>query len=139
MSSKRHLISPYFEELLELDRIFQEGATLKNVAENMRSLMVFVAMFVLVAALFKTGGLGNQVFAVVWGMWTLFYTVLASIQSGALFLVAVATPMLRSRRPSSESDGFRKILFSLFTGLTFFLVAAVVKVLLKAIQLAPNT
>lgn len=84
--------------LAEFERLRREGPTLKNVGENMRTIMVMVAMFVAVGILFRQPNPFMKALAVLWGVWSMVYMLLTAIQAGFLFAAALF-----------EFSGFRKL------------------------------
>ena len=79
------------DKLIDMDKIEREGATLKVVAENMRTLLACIAMFVGVAALYfhNPNGWEFKCFAIFWGLWIAIYTLLAAIQTAFILTFAL--------------------------------------------------
>lgn len=69
---------------LEVDRLAREGATLKNVAENMRTITIAVTMLIVVGLLMDVPASVIRVAAIAWGCWALVYALLAAAQAGLL-------------------------------------------------------
>jgi hypothetical protein len=92
---RQSAFSSFIERFTEAERLQREGPTLKNVAENMRTLMALVAMFVAVGVLYRSPHAGIKVLALLWGAWCLTYTLLAALQAGLLFaLVLLQVPLV---------------------------------------------
>ena len=77
--------------ILELDRLEREGATLKNVSDNMRSLSACIAIAIAssVAANANLENAAGKIAATFWGAWAAAYAILACIQSGFIFIEAL--------------------------------------------------
>ena len=76
--------------LIDSKRLINEGATLKNVSDNLRSLTVLVAMFVVIVALLKMQQPIFVVAGVLWGIWIAWYMFLAVAQTSLLGMLALA-------------------------------------------------
>ncbi|WP_258015400.1 hypothetical protein, partial [Stenotrophomonas maltophilia] len=82
---------------LEVDRLAREGATLKNVAENMRTITIAVTMLIVVGLLMDVPTSIIRVAAIAWGCWAFVYALLAAAQAGILLaLVLGEVPLLKN-------------------------------------------
>ena len=117
------------DRLIESERLFREGATLKNVAENMRTLMVCVAMLLATGALTSNPYLSAKVVATIWAVWTLVVTVLAALQAGQLFLQLVEENAFPLRIRSLPAWAVTSIAMVVATTALCFIVGAVLLVL----------
>jgi hypothetical protein len=77
-------------KLIDSERLVKEGATLKNVSDNLRSLTVLVAMFVVIVAALKMQHPLFVVAGVLWGVWISWYMFLAVAQTSLLCMLALA-------------------------------------------------
>lgn len=82
---------------LEIDRLAREGATLKNVAENMRTITIAVTMLIVVGLLMDIPTSVIRVAAIAWGCWALMYALLAAAQAGILFVLLLGEVVLLKR------------------------------------------
>ncbi len=89
MTEKETFIGKRIDRILELPRLAQEGATLKNVSDNMRALTACIAMFIAVGLAYKSPFLGGKFVALLWGCWTFAYAALVCLQAGLLFGLAL--------------------------------------------------
>jgi TctA family transporter len=78
-------IGKRIDRILELPRLAQEGATLKNVSDNMRALTACIAMFIAIGLVYKSPFVAAKVIAFLWGCWTFLFAALACLQAGLLF------------------------------------------------------
>ena len=89
MTEEKPFIGKRVDRLLDLPRLAQEGATLKNVSDNMRALTACIAMFVAIGFAYKSPFFAGKVVAFLWGSWTFVYAALACFQAGLLFATAL--------------------------------------------------
>jgi hypothetical protein len=89
MTEEETFIGKRIDRLLELQRLSREGATLKNVSDNMRALTACIAMFIAIGFAFKSPFVAAKVIALLWGCWTFVYAALACLQAGILFITAL--------------------------------------------------
>ncbi len=89
MTEKETFIGKRIDRILELPRLAQEGATLKNVSDNMRALTACIAMFIAIGLVYKSPFFAAKVIAFLWGCWTFVYAALACLQAGLLFGTAL--------------------------------------------------
>ena len=89
MTEKETFIGKRIDRILELPRLAQEGATLKNVSDNMRALTACIAMFIAIGLVYKSPFVAAKVIAFLWGFWTFVYAALACLQAGLLFGTAL--------------------------------------------------
>lgn len=94
MENKNQFIGPRIDRIIEVERITREGATLKNVSDNLRALTVIVAFAFAIGLLWKEAYPAAKLVAVLWGSWLLFFTAMTILQSGFLFMVAVSDNIL---------------------------------------------
>jgi hypothetical protein len=85
MTKEEFYIGKRIDRILELPRLAQEGATLKNVSDNMRALTACIAMFIAIGLVYKSPFVVAKVVAFMWGCWTFVYAALACLQAGLLF------------------------------------------------------
>jgi hypothetical protein len=117
----------YALRLIDMERLIKEGATLKNVSDNMQSIAVSVAMFVAVVFIFKSPTLSNKFIAVIWGIWIVYYALLSILQSFILFIVAISDGLhLNLRKIYEQKTLFEGVIFFLFMLIaTLFMVGTV--------------
>ncbi len=96
MTQDKKFIGPYLDHVLELEKLDREGATLKNVSDNMRALTACIGIFIAISLAFQTPYTQLKVIAVVWGIWTTVYGGLACFQSGLLFATAMQDLFLKN-------------------------------------------
>ena len=89
MTEEQTFIGKRIDRLLELPRLAREGATLKNVSDNMRALTACIAMFIAIGLAYKSPFIAGKVIALLWGCWTFVYAALACLQAGILFGTAL--------------------------------------------------
>lgn len=91
----------WLDRTLDLDRIQQEGPTLKVVTENMRALLACTAMLAACTYMFQhqPNSLVTQIPAVLIGIWTVLYVFLAAFQFFAIIGFAVLTWLCQIVRP----------------------------------------
>lgn len=118
--------------LIEADRIAKEGPTLKNVADNLRTLAVIVAMALVVGFMFnhKSGNIGIQITAAIWSVWIGWYGLLAVAQTSVLVMYAFMFSPIgnwliwRSERVKSAVIWVLALLVMCFAFSTLFLLLA---------------
>lgn len=89
MTEEEIYIGKRIDRLLELPRLAREGATLKNVSDNMRALTACIAMFIAIGLAYKSPFTAGKVIALLWGCWTFVYAALSCLQAGILFGTAL--------------------------------------------------
>jgi hypothetical protein len=89
MIKEKAYLGPRLDKLLELEKLDREGATLKNVSDNMRALTACIGIFIAISLVFKTSLIQAKIIATIWGVWTAAYALLACLQSGLLFATLV--------------------------------------------------
>lgn len=75
---------------LELDKVRDDGPTLKVLADNLRSYPVIVVFWLAVSYLWVTGGPVGVIVSILWGAWLLFISILIAFQSAVLVLAVIA-------------------------------------------------
>jgi hypothetical protein len=89
MTKEEIYIGKRIDRILELPRLAQEGATLKNVSDNMRALTACIAMFIAIGLVYKSPFVAAKLIAFLWGCWTFLYAGFACLQAGILFGTAL--------------------------------------------------
>ena len=126
MGNNQPFITAYVDRLIEVDRLYSEGATLKNVSENMRALAVFIFVFAAISALWQSSNVAFNLAAIFWGFWTIAYAAMAALQCGILIGCAIgdALPWTRIRRANSFVQHLVLMILSLMA-MMFVLTTAI--------------
>lgn len=135
--SEQSATSDKIGRLVEAERLKREGPTLRNVAENMRTIAVLVAMFVAVGVLFRVPNIGAKALALLWGGWTLIYTLLAAFQSGLLFALALfRLPVVDGL--TSRTSLLGRVVANVFAALAVAFMLAAASILTTSISTVAN-
>lgn len=120
----KNLPTGAIERLIEVDRLAKEGASLKNVAENMRTIVVMVAMFIAIGAMLTSPHWPVRALAVVWGVWTIVYSSMATLQAGFLLVLALYELPSMRRFINSSTMTKRVVAYSFAVVTVVFMVSA---------------
>lgn len=130
----KYFVGATIDRLIEVERITREGATLKNVSDNIRSLTSFVAVFAVIKVIYTETLWQIQLIAILWGAWAFTYAMLASFQGGLLFISFIGENVLNKYFSKSPSL-VKNTLAYIFTLLTIFFMLGAAVVISKSIDL----
>jgi hypothetical protein len=138
MTEDQTYIGKHIDRLLELPRLAREGATLKNVSDNMRALTACIAMFIAIGFAFRSPFFAAKGIALLWGCWTFVYAGLACLQAGLLFGTALRDLMPRKYLYGRFKNARDWIIY-LFSFLAmYFVFGAVFLILFSLEQMSIN-
>lgn len=117
MEQKVVFLGHHIDRFIEAERIEKEGATLKNISDNLRSLAVVVAFSFAATALWNRPETLSKVLSILWGTWIAFVGLMTALQSGLLFLLVITEYLYK---PYANKLSSNKIYNRLLPLITYF-------------------